>query len=258
MMLAAHDVTVRAGTRALLAGISADLQPGRVTAVLGPNGAGKSTLLQCLTGLRPAAEGEVRLDGARLDAFSAAQRARRIGYLPQQAQLHWNIQVRALVALGRYPLRSGYGPLSAKDRAAVESALAQTDAAMLGDRQAGTLSGGELARVLLARVLAGEPDWILADEPFAALDIAHRFDLASHFRAIAEQGTGVVVVLHDVALAGRPADHILLLDQGRLVAEGAVEAVLASPELERVFGVTMDRHIHDDGTVSLIPVRRFP
>lgn len=257
-MLAAHDVSVRVGTRSLLAGISADLQPGRVTAVLGPNGAGKSTLLQCLAGLRPVAEGEVRLEGGRLDALSAGQRARRIGYLPQQALLHWNIQVRALVALGRYPLRAGYGPLSAEDKAAVESALAQTDAAMLGDRQAGTLSGGELARVLLARVLAGEPDWILADEPFAALDIAHRFDLASHFRAIAERGTGVVVVLHDVALAGRLADDILLLDKGRLVATDTAAAVLRGTQLEKVFGVTMDRHVHDDGTVSLIPVRRFP
>lgn len=256
-MLAAHDVVVRAGERSLLARISADFLPGRVTAVLGPNGAGKSTFLQCLAGLRAMAGGDVRIDGVPLHTLGAQRRARRIGYLPQQAQLHWNIRVHALVALGRHPLRSGFGPLSAVDEAAIDRALAQVDAGKLRDREAGTLSGGELARVLLARVLAGEPDWILADEPFAALDVAHRFDLAAHFRAIAQQGTGVVVVLHDVALAGRLADDILLLDKGHLVASGAVEAVLGAPELEQVFGVTMDRHVHADGTISLIPARRF-
>jgi iron complex transport system ATP-binding protein len=256
-MLAAQDVIVRAGTRVLLDGVSATFRPGKVTAVLGPNGAGKSTLLQCLAGLRTPAGGEVRIDGTALSAIGAQQRARRIGYLPQQAQLHWNIHVHALVALGRHSLRARYGPLSAADEAAIAAALTQVDAGGLSDRDAGTLSGGELARVLLARVLAGEPDWILADEPFAALDVAHRFDLATHLRAIAAEGTGVVVVLHDVALAGRLADDILLLDKGRLVASGPADAMLAAPELEQVFGVGMDRHVHDDGTVSLIPVRRF-
>ncbi|HTH28044.1 MAG TPA: ABC transporter ATP-binding protein [Sphingobium sp.] len=256
-MLAAYEVVVRAGSRALLAGISAALKPGRVTAVLGPNGAGKSTLLQCLAGLRTPAGGEVRLDAVSLHMLGAQNRAKRIGYLPQQAQLHWNIHVHALVALGRYPLRARYGPLSAADEAMIAGALARMDAAHLAGRQAGTLSGGELARVLLARVLAGEPDWILADEPFAALDVAHRFDLAAHLRAIAAAGTGVVVVLHDVALAGRLADDILLLDKGRLVASGPAATVLDGPELEQVFGVSMDRHVHEDGTVSLIPVRRF-
>lgn len=256
-MLSAHHVTVRAGTRTLLDDISVELAPGRVTAVLGPNGAGKSTLLQCLAGLRLPVGGSAQLAHAQLAELTSAERARRIGYLPQQAQLHWNLHVRALVALGRFPRRGRFGPLSAVDEAAIDAALAQTDAAPFAEREAGTLSGGELARVLLARVLAGEPDWILADEPFAALDIAHRFDLADRFRAIAAGGTGVVVVLHDMALAGRLADDILLLDQGRLVGCGPAPMVLASPALERVFGVRLDRHVHEDGSISLIPVQSF-
>jgi iron complex transport system ATP-binding protein len=257
-MLAAQDLTVRIEAKALLDTVSASFAPGRVTTILGPNGAGKSTLLKCLTGLQPPSSGEALLDGRSVGALAPRERARSIGYLPQRAELHWNIGVRALVALGRYPVRGGAGRLSEADEAAVEQALAETDTAMFADRLAGSLSGGELARVLLARVLAGEPDWILADEPFASLDIAHRFDLSGHFRAIAARGVGVIVVLHDVGLAGRLADDVLLVDSGRIAAAGPAAEILASEALETVFGVSMDRHVHPDGTISLIPVQRFP
>ncbi len=256
-MLEADALTVRVGNATLLAAVSARFEAGRVTAVLGPNGAGKSTLLKCLCGLRSADGGTVRLDGEPLAAMTAQVRARRIGYLPQQAQLHWDIDVRALVALGRYPHRVGFGPASASDEDAIDRALAETDAAAFAGRSAGTLSGGELARVMLARVLAGEPEWVLADEPFAALDIAHRLDLSDRLRAIAGRGQGVVVVLHDLSLAARLADDILLLDGGRLVASGPAEEVLESPLVARVFAVAMERHVHADGTISLIPARRF-
>lgn len=257
-MLEAAGLTVLAGGTALLDGVSAACRPGRVTAVLGPNGAGKSTLLKCLCGLRRFDAGAVRLDGATIDTLSSDERARRIGYLPQQARLHWDIAVRALVALGRHAHRTGIAPLTDADTAAIERALADTDALSFTDRRAGTLSGGELARVMLARVLAGEPQWVLADEPFAALDIAHRFDLADRLRAVAARGAGVVVVLHDLSLAARLADDMILLDKGRLVASGEVNAVLAMAEVERVFGIAMERHIHADGAISLIPARRFP
>lgn len=256
-MLEADALTVRAGSATLLDAVSAHFAKGRVTAVLGPNGAGKSTLLKCLCGLRSADGGAARLDGQPLAAMAAEARARRIGYLPQQAQLHWDVEVRALVALGRHPHRGGFGPAAARDEAAIDRALAETDAAAFAGRRAGTLSGGELARVMLARVLAGEPEWVLADEPFAALDIAHRLDLSDRLRAIAARGQGVIVVLHDLSLAARLADDVVLLDGGRLVAFGPADDVLGSPAVERVFGVAMERHVHADGTISLIPARRF-
>lgn len=257
MTIDAESLTVRAGEAMLLDAVTARFASGRVTAVLGPNGAGKSTLLKCLCGLRAADSGTISLGGAPLGGMAARERARRIGYLPQQAQLHWDVEVRALVALGRHPHRGGVGPATANDDAAIDRALAETDAAAFAGRHARTLSGGELARVMLARVLAGEPEWVLADEPFAALDIAHRLDLSERFRAIAARGQGVVVVLHDLTLAARLADDILLLDRGRLVVAGPADEVLGSPAIEQVFGVAMERHVHADGKVSLIPARRF-
>lgn len=256
-MLEAESVTVKAGNATLLDAVSARFEAGKVTAVLGPNGAGKSTLLKCLCGLRVADGGEVRLHGQPLRTMTGQARARRIGYLPQQAQLHWDVDVRALVALGRHPHRGSSGALSAIDEAAIDRALAQTDTGSFSDRSAGTLSGGELARVMLARVLAGEPEWVLADEPFAALDIAHRFDLSDRLRALAAQGQGVIVVLHDLSLAARLADDIVLVDRGVLVAAGPAADVLAAPAVEQIFGIAIERHVHADGLVSLIPARRF-
>jgi iron complex transport system ATP-binding protein len=257
-MLSAHDLSVRRGGQHLLDGVTVSLAPGRVTAILGPNGAGKSTLLKCLSGLVGPDGGSISVADRPLTGLDARERAGLIGYLPQQAELHWNISVGALVALGRLPHTGGSSRLSAHDKALVDQALAATDAAQWADRLARTLSGGEQARVLLARVLAGEPDWILADEPFAALDLAHRFDLADRLRAIAHGGTGVVVVLHDIALAGRLADDVLLLDKGRVVASGPVAEVLASPRIAEVFGVNVERIVLSDGTETLVPVRRFP
>jgi iron complex transport system ATP-binding protein len=234
MTLAAEALTVQAGGALLLQAVEARLAPGRLTAIVGPNGAGKSTLLACLAGLARGTSGAVRLDGVPLDALGVRARARRIGYLPQDAPLHWNITVRALVALGRFAHGDAAGQAG---RTAVDWALARTGLGDLADRPAGTLSGGERARAMLARVLAGEPDWILADEPLAALDIAHRHALMGQLRAIAAAGTGVVVVMHDLALAARMAQDALLLDGGRLVACGPSETVLTPERLAPVFGV---------------------
>ncbi len=257
-MFELFDLSVSLGGRTALAGIDGTLRRGRVTAVLGPNGAGKSTLLQCLAGLRAPTSGRIMQGGRLLGDIPDRERANRLGYLPQAAPLHWNIGVRALVALGRSPRRGRFGPLSLADEAAIDAALAQVDALGLSSRLAGTLSGGELARVHLARVLAGEPEWVLADEPFAALDLAHRLDLADQLRNIAAEGKGVAVVLHDIGLAARLADDILLLDRGRLVSSGTAEEVLSSPRTAEVFGVRLLRHVDADGSVGIIAARRFP
>lgn len=211
-----------------LHGVSAILEPGRITAICGPNGAGKSTLLQCLAGALAPDAGEVLLDGAPLPSGRA--RARRVGYLPQTGEIAWNLSVAALAGLGRLPHRD-------RGETQVAAALAACDLAHLADRPVFSLSGGERARALLARVLAGEPEWILADEPLAALDLGHQVALLERLRAAADRGAGVVLVLHDLALAMNHADRVLVLDQGRLVVEGTPEEALSEETIRTVWGV---------------------
>jgi iron complex transport system ATP-binding protein len=226
MMLDAADLTL-AGR---LAGVSATLRPGEITAICGPNGAGKSTLLECLAGLLPPDVGSVTLDGAALASLHPRRRAQAIGYLPQAGEVAWDLSVRNLVALGRLP----HGD---SGEAQIDAALAALDLEAFSSRPVSTLSGGEKARAMLARVLAGEPRWILADEPLAALDLGHQLVMLRHFRATAGAGAGVVLVLHDLALAMNHADRVLVLDQGRIVADGAPHAALDAAQIERVWGV---------------------
>jgi iron complex transport system ATP-binding protein len=211
-----------------LESVTATLRGGQITAICGPNGAGKSTLLQCLAGLLAPEEGEVRLGGAPLPL--GRERARRIGYLPQVGEVAWDLSVANLVALGRLP----HGDAG---EAPVAAALEALDLTALAGRPVSTLSGGERARALLGRVLAGEPGWILADEPLAALDLAHQLTLLAHLRAAARAGAGVVLVLHDLALAMNHADRVLVLDRGRLGADGAPEEALDEAVVARVWGV---------------------
>ncbi len=231
-----------------LHGVTATLHPGRITAICGPNGAGKSTLLQGLAGLLAPEGGQVRLAGAPLP--SGRERARRIGYLPQTAEIAWDVSVAALVALGRLP----HGD---SGEAHVAAALAAVDLTDFANRPVSTLSGGERARALLARVLASQPQWILADEPLAALDLAHQLTLLARLRAAALAGAGVALVLHDLALAMNHADWVLVLDRGRLAAEGPPEQALAEAVIARVWGVSA-RWLGEPGARALIATASPP
>jgi iron complex transport system ATP-binding protein len=163
----------------------------------------------------------------------ARERAQAIGFLPQGGDVAWNLAVETLVRLGRLPHRTA----RAVDDAAVAQALADMAIAPLAQRAVGTLSGGERARVLLARVLAGQPAWILADEPLASLDLAHARALLAHFRRLAHAGKGVALVLHDLAQAMNHADHVVVLDRGRVVATGAPQDALDPAIIAKVWGV---------------------
>ncbi len=237
MELSFERVSVRLGGRAVLDEVDARLRSGRVTAILGPNGAGKSTLLKAAVALLPASGGQVRLGDDPVVGLEPRARARAIGYLPQEGAAHWNMLGGELVALGRLPHRSPFAAPSAEDDAAVDRALAATDTTAFADRPVGELSGGERARILLARALAGEPCWLLADEPLASLDPAHQVDLLGRLRAFARQGRGVAIVLHDLVHAQRAADDVLLLHQGRVVAFGPAAEVLTPDAIGAVFGV---------------------
>jgi len=225
-----------------LNGVSASLEPGRITAICGPNGAGKSTLLQALAGLFEPSSGSIELDGAPLP--HGRERARRIGYLPQVGEVAWDLSVAALASLGRLP----HGDRGEEQ---VAASLEAVDLTHLAARPISTLSGGERARALLARVLAGEPQWILADEPLAALDLAHQLTLLARLREAANHGTGVVLVLHDLALAMNHADHVVVLDVGLVEANGPPETALSDRTIARTWGVAA-RWLGEPGARALV------
>lgn len=230
MMLSCEHLSVQRGGKLVLDGIDCRLMPGDITAICGPNGAGKSTLLSAMANLVPPAQGSVSLADKDIAAMHPLTRARNIGYLPQSAQVAWDVSVRNLVALGRLPHRDA-------GHAEVRQAIGVCALEPFEDRPVSTLSGGEKARALLARVLAGTPQWILADEPLAALDLAHQLALLQVLRDEADAGAGVVLVLHDLTLAMNHADRVIVLDNGRIKADNAPEEALSQDVIKQVWGV---------------------
>lgn len=234
------NLSLRRGGRLILDDVSGDLEAGKVTAILGANGAGKSTLLHCLAGLQPSDDGTVHLGERPLSGISLRERARRLGFLPQRGEVHWNLSVHALVALGRIA-HSGGGELTGEDERVIASVMKQMDIMHLAQRQVLTLSGGEQARVLFARVLAGEPEWLLADEPLASLDPAHQMDLLRILADVAKGGTGVAVVMHDVNHAACIGNQIVTMREGRILAAGPSEEILTVDMLSSVYGIEFEK-----------------
>ncbi len=249
MELSFNDLSLTLNGRRILHSIAGIFLPSSITVILGANGAGKSSLLSCLAGLRKPDSGTVTLGERALSDWTSIGRARLIGLLPQKADIHWDVTVRNLVALGRLP-HQGRWKQSKEDEAAIDNAMAQTDCIHLASRTALRLSGGEQARVLLARVLAGQPNWILADEPLANLDLAHQLDAINCLRAAADAGAGVVLVLHDLTLAGRIADQLLVMKQGQIIAAGPPAEVLNKETLAQAYDV--DTEILEDSRCGII------
>lgn len=256
MDLSVTDLSVSLGRRCVLDSVSAQFSPGRVTAILGANGSGKSTLIRTMAGLLDPDRGHVRLGPRYLNRIAPRERAQLLGYLPQDASVHWNIGVRDLVALGRLPHRSPFAGPSEADGMAIGAALGATGTMHLAERDTHALSGGERARVLLARVLAGEPQWLLADEPLASLDPVHQLGLLDQLRALAASGMGVVIVLHDLIQAARAADDVLLLKEGKLVAFGPAREALAHQPLRDAFGVDVMIVPDEQGRLLPVPIGR--
>jgi iron complex transport system ATP-binding protein len=234
--LRAEDLTVRLGGRTVLDRVGLRLRAGEVAVIVGANGAGKSTLLSCLAGLRRPDRGDVRLDGRLIDSLGDRERARRIGYLPQTPEIAWRLDVRTFVRLGRTAHRGVFGE-GPRDAEAVERALDDAGLSPLADRDVTTLSGGERARALIARALAGEPTWLLADEPLTGLDLGHQLDAGDLLRRVASAGAGVVATLHDLPFAARVADRVVVLADGVILADGAPAEALAPELLARAYGV---------------------
>ena len=248
-ILATEGLAVSLGGRTVIEAISVAFRPGELLAVIGPNGAGKTTLLKALAGLLPPAAGVITLDGTLLGQVKARLRARRIAYLPQGHVFHWPMAVADIVALGRLPHVAGLADLGRADREAVDRAMEATGITEFAERPVTTLSGGERARVALARVLAVEADIVLADEPVASLDPRYQLTVLGILRDLAGAGRTVVAVLHDLGLAARQADRMIVLSDGRLVADGAPDRVLDAALLRQVFGVEAYRAETGSGVV---------
>ena len=253
--ISAEALSVDLGGRPVVAGVTTTLVAGALIGVIGPNGAGKSTLARALLGLVPAAGGQVTIDGTDIATMSRTAIARRIAYLPQAVAVHWPLTVERLVGLGRLPHLGPFSRLAAADRSAIAAALAATGTTHLAGRTATDLSGGERARVMLARALATGAPALVADEPLASLDPGHQLDVMALLGAQARAGALVVVVLHDLGIAARCCDRVLLMDGGRVVADGVPDAVLTDAALASVYGIAAWRG-GVDGQPLLVPLRR--
>ena len=240
-MLTAAHLNVALGGRVVLSEVSLSLSSGHLVALVGPNGAGKTTLLRALAGLIPS-EGAIHVGGQALSSLPLRERAKRFAYLPQGHIVHWPLPARDIVALGRYPHGvTDPARLSPRDIDVVLRAMQATDVVAFADRRVTELSGGERSRVALARVLAVEAPVILADEPTASLDPRHQIDVMKNLRAAADKDVLVIVVTHDLGLAARFADHVLVLSEGRLASQGAPADALSEQVMANVFRISAYR-----------------
>ena len=258
--LVAENLSLRRRTGFALTAIGLDLRPGELLVVVGPNGSGKSTLIHCLTGLLAPTGGRVRLGRDDLARMAPRDRARRIGLLLQRSTSAWPVSVASLVSFGRIP--HGDDPRAATNRAgragrAVAAAIETMDLQALADRPVDTLSGGEQARAHLARVLAGEPEIVVADEPVAELDPVHALRVMALLKGLAAAGKAVLAVMHDLSMALRFADRIAVLADGRLVGVDDPETTAESGALERAFGIRFAM-IRQDGVLGVLPVPPSP
>jgi iron complex transport system ATP-binding protein len=258
VILEARELAVRyAGAPArALDGFSLAVLPGRLLAVAGPNGGGKTTLVRALLGHLPLEAGDALLDGKPVRDWKAGEVARGVGVVSQREEIVFPLTVRQTVLLGRYP---HLGPMSAEgpaDHAAVGAALRRCDMELLAERRVDTLSGGEWQRVRVARALAQEPRILVLDEPTAALDVRHEMELFELIRALVNEGLAGLVITHQLNLAARFADRMMLLAGGRVAAEGAPDEVFRPDVLARVFEWPLAVNRLPDGAPQAFAERR--
>lgn len=227
---------VMLGGRAVVEGIRTTLSPGGLIGIIGPNGAGKSTLVRALLGLVPMS-GRASINRQDVATMPRRDIAKALAYLPQGQTLHWPLTVERLVALGRLPHLAPLSRLSAEDEAAIERAIEKADVGPLRGRIATELSGGERARVMLARALAVEAKGLVADEPLASLDPGHQIDVMEVLASEARAGALVIAVLHDLTMAARYCGRLILMDEGRIAADGLPGEVLTPENLRAVYGI---------------------
>ena len=248
--LQARGLNVRLSGARIVDHAAVALRAGEVVALVGPNGAGKTTLMRALAGLIPA-DGEIVLQGRALASMSARERARAIAYLPQGHMFHWPLPVATVVALGRHPHGDPFSPPTPADNSAIDRALVATGTKALAARAVTSLSGGERARVALARALATEAAVLLADEPTMSLDPRHQLVVMDLLRRAADRGGAVFAVMHDLTLAARFFDRVVVMNGGRIVADAGPAQALSPARVAEVFGVETINVKVGGGTVTI-------
>lgn len=280
-ILTAKNLTLTLGKKTVVDDVDITINSNEFVGLIGPNGAGKSSILKMLTGLIPPKSGSVHLNinllnnaldteqvAIPIQKVPNATRARFMAYLAQHEIPAWPLSAKNLVALGRLPWSSGSGNDAVRNdvigsdniealsnEAAITQALDMTDVSPLADRPVNELSGGEMQRVLLARVFAGNPNLIVADEPIAALDLYHQLHIMELLQAHAKTRGAVIAALHDLSLAARFCTRLILVHHGKIVADGAPVAVLTPENLAAVYGVSAHVDCREDGVV-IIPIKR--
>jgi iron complex transport system ATP-binding protein len=253
-LLRADRISVRLGQVEIVKDASFTLARGELTVLVGPNGAGKTTLMRALDGLVPS-QGTIEIEGRPLAQIPPRERARLMGYLPQGNVFYWPMPVEAIVGLGRYPHGDPFAAPTPADTAAVNEALAATATQAFAHRAVTTLSGGERARVALARALATQAPILLVDEPTVSLDVRHQLVVMELLRKAARNGGAVLAVVHDLSLAARFADRVLVMEKGRIIAQGRPAETLDPARIAEVFGVDAQMLPFDGAS---IPMARRP
>ena len=256
MKLQGKHLSLQINGSTILKDIDILIDAGDFVGLIGPNGAGKTSLLRILANLQKSDGGQIQLNDKNLGEINRKQLAQTLGYLEQGAPAHWPLQVQRLVELGRLPYLSPWGKLSAHDAKIVENAMAQAEVQHLSTRIISTLSGGERLRVLIARMFATEPNIVLADEPIAALDPYHQLHTMELFREHCDKGGSAVVVMHDLNMAARFCDRLVLLNQGEVACDGTVENVLTEENLASVYGIHAHLTRQPDGRLTVVPEGR--
>ena len=236
-LLRAEGLRVSRDGISVLEHVSFSLGAGEIVGLVGPNGAGKTTILKILSGALNPQAGRVEVLGKPARELSSQALARQLGYLPQEAEVHWPLAVERVVALGRVPHLMPWEDLKSSDEKIIEDAMRATDTFHLKGRRIDHLAGGEKALVMIARLLAGEPEILLADEPVQGLDPSHALQVMELLRGVAAGGRGVLVVLHDLALASRFCDRILLLYEGTIAASGTPKEVFSPEHLKASYHI---------------------
>jgi len=251
MRLATNNLIVGYGKGAIVKGADLSIPDGKITALLGPNGCGKSTLLKALSRILKPESGEVLWQGESIDKISSKKLAQQLALLPQSQEAPEGVTVREAVSYGRSPYTGFWGQLSAQDKLLVEQAMSATGVEIFADRPVADLSGGQRQRVWLAMTLAQDTDFILLDEPTTYLDINHQVELMKMLRKLNQQGKTIITVLHDINQACRYCDHLIVMQEGKVVSEGCPDTVLTAQLLKNVF--ELDAEIHKD-PIALTPM----
>jgi len=254
-MVLLEEVTLRAGSTTLVSNVSLDVAGGSWCTIIGPNGAGKTTLVAAIAGLRTPFHGSVSIDATRLDGLNERQRSRLVAYVPQHPEIPVGMSVEEYVALGRVAFHGVLRPASSRDRDVVTGVLERLELAEFRRRDGASLSGGERQRMVLARALAQATKVVVLDEPITGLDVRHQMDILEMLKKeVAECGLTVIATLHDLTLAGRFTDRLVLLSRGAVVLDGPAHDVIRSTQLAESYGTTL-RVVTVDGYDVVVPVR---